>query len=239
VDALPPIRLQTPPPAPATVIAYYDELAERYDSNRFGHSYGRYVDAQERRLLQRWLEPCAGGLILDLGCGTGRLLDLATHGLDASQAMVRVARCHHPGKPVFHALAQHVDRLDLTFDAIFCLHLFMHLSLDEFASVMHACFKRVRLGGTLIFDVPSVHRRQVTGFQPQGWHAATALSIEGVDRLTRPYWQRRACRGVLFFPIHRFPPRVRRFCRPWDDLIGSTVLKRWSSYLVFLLERRP
>ena len=86
--------------SPGQVVRYYDQLADRYDQDRFGISYGVYVDAQERRLLRKWLAPVSQGKTLDLACGTGRLLDLATHGLDASQAMVRIARSKHPGKPI-------------------------------------------------------------------------------------------------------------------------------------------
>ena len=60
------------------VVEYYNDLSERYDLDRFDNSYGAYVDAQERRILRRWLAPMGQGKILDLACGTGRLLDLAT-----------------------------------------------------------------------------------------------------------------------------------------------------------------
>ena len=39
------------------VVQYYDQLAARYDRDRFGNSYGAYLDVQERRLLGRWLAP--------------------------------------------------------------------------------------------------------------------------------------------------------------------------------------
>lgn len=82
------------------LVDYYDQLAESYDHSRFDNSYGRYIDAQERRLLKHWLDQVQGGKILDLACGSGRLLHLATHGLDASPAMVRIAKQKHPGKDV-------------------------------------------------------------------------------------------------------------------------------------------
>jgi hypothetical protein len=31
------------------IIDYYDALAPRYDADRFGNSYGRFLDAQERQ----------------------------------------------------------------------------------------------------------------------------------------------------------------------------------------------
>jgi hypothetical protein len=48
------------------LVQYYDQLASHYDEERFGNSYGDYLDAQERCLLGNWLAPFRGGAILDL-----------------------------------------------------------------------------------------------------------------------------------------------------------------------------
>ncbi len=100
---------------------YYDALAETYDDHRFGNSYGAYVDAQERQVLKRWLPPANTASILDLACGTGRLLDLATHGLDASEAMVRIARSRHPDKLVHCGSGMDLGKLGVRFGAIFAI----------------------------------------------------------------------------------------------------------------------
>jgi SAM-dependent methyltransferase len=219
------------------LVEYYDQLAGRYDEERFGHSYGRYLDAQERRLLQRWLAPFRGGTILDLACGTGRLLDLATQGLDASPAMVRLAQAKHPQKPIRGARASELGEMQTVFDAIFCLHLLMHLPRAEITALLNSCFDQLRPGGVLIFDVPSALRRKLTGFRPAGWHAGTALSLREVVALTGPRWRLKAARGIMFFPIHRVAPRLRLLMRPLDDMIGATPLKPLCSYLACCLER--
>src|ERR1700676_5243836 len=76
------------------MIRYYDRLARTYDAERFGNSYGRFLDAQERATLARLL-PMQGRSVLDLGCGTGRLTDFATHGCDASIESVKLASQRH------------------------------------------------------------------------------------------------------------------------------------------------
>jgi SAM-dependent methyltransferase len=219
------------------LIRYYDRLASRYDEERFGNSYGRYLDRQERRLLHRWLAPYRGGLILDLACGTGRLLDLATHGLDASPTMVCLAREKHPHKTIRCAWAREMEGFETTFDAVFCLHLLMHLPPAEIVALLHLSFEHLRPGGVLIFDVPSALRRRVTGFRPASWHAGTALTLREVAALTGPRWRIKATRGILFFPIHRLPPKVRPLLGLLDDVVGATPLKPFCSYLVCCLQR--
>ena len=219
------------------VVEYYEQLAASYDHDRFGNSYGAYLHAQERRILRQWLLPHSRGQILDLACGTGRLLDLATHGLDASETMVRIARTKYPGKRVHCGPATEMARAGVRFDAIFCLHFFMHLSQPEIESLMKTVQDHLRTGGFFIFDVPTAFRRNLTGFQPDGWHAGTALSPVEVCALAESGWRLWRTRGVLFFPIHRLPSWGRRALRPLDDLIGITPLKALSSYTLYCLER--
>ena len=75
---------------------YYENLATTYDENRFANSYGQFIDHQERQILNRWIQKQA--TILDIGCGTGRFLEYATHGLDVSQNMLNEAQRKFPEK---------------------------------------------------------------------------------------------------------------------------------------------
>ena len=82
---------------------YYEQLAPRYDQDRFGNSYGRYIDAMERAILRKWLVAIPPQEVLDLGCGTGRLLDFAMTGVDASPAMLQVAADKYPDRRLIHS----------------------------------------------------------------------------------------------------------------------------------------
>lgn len=221
------------------VIAHYDELAPRYDRERFESSYGRYVHAQEHRLLRRWLPPLEAGPILDLGCGTGRLLEFATHGLDGSAQMVAVARQKHPGKVIWEGRLERLDELGLRFAAIFCLHVFMHLRPELVAQIVSGCWAQLAPGGVFVFDIPSRPRRRLTGFRPQGWHARNDLDRRGVATLLDGRWTVTHWRGVLFLPIHRLPHGLRPLLRPLDDLASATPLKRWASYWMLRLLKQP
>src|SRR5256885_15352972 len=60
--------------SPEAVVRRFDSWAASYDEDRFGTSYGRYVHAQEERLLRMWLAPAAGGGGPMLGCGARRVM---------------------------------------------------------------------------------------------------------------------------------------------------------------------
>jgi SAM-dependent methyltransferase len=217
---------------------YYQRLAPDYDAARFGNSYGQYLDFQERRCLTRWLQPHQGGTILDLACGTGRLLNLATHGLDRSEAMIHEARRKFPNKVLHCGPAQGMAQLGVQFDAVFCLHLFMHLPPGEIEAIVKANEPWVRRGGVLIVDAPSTWRRRLTRFQPFGWHGATSLTADQIRTLAGAGWRLRSTKGLLFFPVHRIPARFRSWFRPVDDFLGTTPLKCFSSYTLYCLERQ-
>jgi SAM-dependent methyltransferase len=152
--------------------------------------------------------------------------------------MVRIARAKRPGKPIHSGTALDLAEMDVQFDAIFCLHLFMHLPPDKIENLFRVCQHQLQPGGLFIFDVPTTLRRTLTGFQPGGWHGATAMNPAEIRALAGTGWRRRAQRGVLFFPIHRLSERVRPAFRVVDDLIGMTPLNALSSYTVYCLEKK-
>ena len=76
------------------IIEYYNQLASEYDENRFGNSYGQFIDFQERRILNKIFKN-QSGKILDLACGSGRLTNFATSGADASEEMLKIAQKKH------------------------------------------------------------------------------------------------------------------------------------------------
>lgn len=168
-----------------TLRDYYDRIADDYDGSRFGNSYGRYIAAQERRILERWLPAAGGGArVLDLACGTGRFLDLATTGLDASGRMLRVAARSSRGKVLVQSNALSMPWRDGSFDAVFSLHLFMHLRPATVAGVLDECHRILKPGGVMVFDMPSATRRRMLGFRAQGWHGSTSESLAGLKSAT-------------------------------------------------------
>lgn len=218
------------------VVAYYDALAPTYDANRFGNSYGRCLDAIERSLLREWL---VGPRILDLACGTGRLLDLASEGVDLSPEMVRRARERWPDKRIHHAPAWRVPVADGGFDTVFAMHLFMHLRPRTLRLILDECWRLLRPGGILVFDLPNALRRRRAGVSPQHpWHAATTLEDSQLLDHLGTRWRQAGQRGIALAPLHRVPSVLRQALVPAERLLARTPLKHLASYHLVKLEKQ-
>lgn len=90
---------------PREVAASYDQIAERWSSERFDRQNGI---VQHQRALA--FLSASAGLALDVGCGgSGRIIDLLKsrglepEGIDLSAEMLRLARMRHPGVMFYHA----------------------------------------------------------------------------------------------------------------------------------------
>jgi ubiquinone/menaquinone biosynthesis C-methylase UbiE len=218
---------------------YYDRLAPDYDRDRFGNSYGRFVDAEERGILRAWLAGTAPAQVVDIGCGTGRLLDFAMTGVDASAEMLKIAAGKFPDRRLVQSALPNLDLMDGSFAAATCFHVFMHLDEALIAASLAEIARVLKPGGRLIVDIPSSHRRSLRRRKASdtGWHGETAASRADVERWAGSAWRVRRRRGLLALPIHRAPSGVRSLLRGADSLIGRTPLARWASYHVYDLER--
>lgn len=225
-------------PDDEAVKLYYETLAPEYDRSRFNNSYGRYIDTQEREILSRWLVSFENKPVLDLACGTGRFLSLATAGLDLSANMLEVARGKYPEKLLIHASADDIPIESGTYDAVFALHLFMHLSKAKIEAIVNECYRILRPNGVFIFDIPSALRRKLISYKADSWHGATSFSIDDIRAICTHQWELEELIGVLFFPIHRLPPQVRNLVLPVDKIICSSLLKSMSSYYMVKLVKR-
>lgn len=114
-----------------------DAVAQNYDHDRFTSWYGRLAHNNELRCLEwavdAWFKP--GGSIVDLPCGTGRLLiaygdRFNVTGVDISNAMLDVARSRFAGNPRFRFQIGDAEKLpfpDNSFDYLVSFRLMCHL----------------------------------------------------------------------------------------------------------------
>lgn len=219
-----------------SILEYYSSLAESYDENRFGNSYGKYIDQQERAFLTSFFQNKKYTKVLDLGCGTGRLLNFATHGTDFSENMLAVAHQKYPEKNLKTGEISYIPFHE-KFDCIFCFHVIMHQTEEETKAFLNECYQRLSEKGTLIFDYPVKNRKKSVSPQ-EDWHAGNSFSTSAIAALSKDQWKVINTTGVLFFPIHRLPKAIRKFFLPLDIFLCRTFLKNWASYHMTILEKR-
>lgn len=217
------------------IVEYYNDLASTYDQNRFENTYGRFIDNQERGILNQLLTN-KNELILDLACGTGRLLNYASIGVDASAEMIAIAKRKFPEKTFLQTKADQIPVEDNSIDSIISFHFFMHLDQNKISQILEESNRILKKGGRIIFDIPSRKRRNLLGYKKTNWHGASSLSMN--DFKVNSDFKIKRTFGVLFFPIHRFPDFCRKFLVPLDSFLANSFLKEYSSYLIIELEKR-
>ena len=221
-----------------TIAEYYDRLAPTYDQDRFGGTYGTFIDRSERGILRAML-PTGAGDVLDVGCGTGRLTDFATQGCDASGESVRLAAKRHPDKAFQVANATALPYPDASCDAAICFHVLMHLERDVIARLFGEVARVLRPGGTFVVDVASARRRRSVRRPNSGWHGDTSLTRGEIAALAGGAGLALAgVAGVAMVPIHRVPSRLRGLALPADRLL-CRIAPDLSSYLVARLIKAP
>jgi ubiquinone/menaquinone biosynthesis C-methylase UbiE len=217
------------------VINYYNEIANDYYHSRFENSYGKFIDKQERIILDGLLTN-KNEVVLDLACGVGRLLNYATLGLDASEKMVALARKTNSDKKIILANAEETGIETNSIDTIICFHFFMHLDRIQTEKILQECYRILKKNGRLIFDLPSKKRRQMVNYKTSAWHGASHTSLSEARLDVRFKLMR--TRGILFFPIHRIPQALRRHLIKPDIILGRSIFKEYCSYLILEFIKR-
>lgn len=216
---------------------YYERIATAYRADRFGNSYGRFIDAEERRWLQATLPARPPGLVLDLACGDGRFSDHADVGFDLAAGMLRLARDAHPDRGFARADATAWPLGDATLAGVFCFHLAMHLRDDQLRMLFAEAARCLTPGGLLLIDVPGRLRRRLRPHRSDiaGWHGHSAHDLGELRRMA-PLFTIESARGLLMLPLHRVPVRWRPLCARLDRAL-CRLLRPLASYQLIALRR--
>ena len=218
------------------IVDYYDDLAEIYDKDRFDNSYGKFIDKQERNILNKLLTN-KDEIVLDMACGSGRFLNYAHCGIDASKKMVEISQQKFLHKKIYLSDAAKTAFDDNSIDTIISFHFFMHLNSEKIKTILEECDRILSKNGRIIFDIPSFKRRQLLNYKKTHWHGGFSSTCKELNKLNSNFEIKRSF-GILFFPIHRFPKKIRQSLIKWDTLLSNSFLKEYSSYQIIELVKK-
>jgi len=220
-----------------TPAMYYERIAREYREDRFGNSYGRFIDAAERRWLDACLQRRPDGPVLDLACGDGRFSDLCDLGIDLAAGMLRIARNVQPGTAFARADATAWPIADGRLGVVFCFHLAMHLRDEQLRALFAEAARCLKPGGLLLIDVPGRLRRRLRPHRSDiaQWHGHSAHDVADILAMATGFMLDRAD-GLLMLPLHRLPTRLRPLSAGLDRLL-CRLLRPLASYQLIALRR--
>lgn len=215
------------------VVEYYDIIADKYDESRFNNSYGRFIDAEERKILNQLIDVDQNSLRLEMACGTGRLTNYATHGLDASNEMLNIARKRYDNIEFRHASATETGYDDACFDIVYSFHLLMHLDKQTIRDIFEESNRILKPNGRFIVDIPSAERRNLLHHKQTSWHGATHLSKQELSDIAGDKFTLNRSFGIMMLPVHHLPESIRRMLQTLDYALANGWLKKYASYVVY------
>ena len=219
------------------IIEYYNQLASDYDENRFGNSYGQFIDFLERKILNKIFKT-KSNKVLDLACGSGRLSNYATSGADASEEMLKIAKKKFPKNEFFLAQSNQLPFENESFERCFTFHFIMHLNKENFEKTINEVHRILSKNGTFVFDIPVKNRRKILNQNKADWHAALSFDQKEIEKLINNKFEIKRKFGILFIPIHRIPTQFRKFFLTFDFLLSNFgLLKNFSSYHIYELKK--
>lgn len=218
------------------IINYYDKIASIYDKDRFGNTYGTFIDKQERKVLDRLLNN-KQEIVVDMACGSGRFLSYANFGVDGSAEMVNISKQKFPNTKIFLSDSEKTDFQDNAVDTIISFHFFMHLNAVKLEHILMEWDRILTKNGRIIFDIPSSKRRKLLNFKKNNWHGSYSLTTAEIEQVNSNFKIRQSF-GILFIPIHRIPKSIRKLFLKLDALLSNSFLKEYSSYQIIELVKK-
>lgn len=232
--------------------AYYDDFSATYDRGR-DRGYHAHIDDLEAACVRRWLP---GGRVLELGCGTGLVLDRVRRfapqatGADLSLGMLRRARAR--GLRVVKASALALPYRDASLDLVYSFKVLPHVEgldrgLAEVARVLapggvallefynprslRGLWKKLRWWKAKVGE--GSHDREVYTAYHTPESAAALARVAGLE-------PEAAC-GIVLFTPHPFAHRVPllgSLIRGLERALAESPLARWAGFYVVIARRR-
>lgn len=220
---------------------YYDEFSRRYDDERRAGYFG-FISALEFEFLEPLVH---GKKVLEVGCGTGLILEKATQlalsaqGVDISSGMVNA--CTAKGLTAQFASVENLPFADGEFDVVYAFKVLPHV--PDIAAAITEIIRVTKPGGRMVLEfynplsVKGVFDflRRVAGRQPI-YHRQD--SPGAVRKMLPPGVRVVRTRGVRIFGLFAACFSLR-FVRWLNAKACDGALKRFAGYYIFDIEKIP
>lgn len=142
----------------SVVEQYFRGVARAHTSGYDVSSRPGYVYVRRRELVVDELGGLGGGSLLDVGCGTGAMEEVARRsgfdyrGVDASAEMIDEARRTHPEWPGAYEVGriEHLEHPDAHFDVVLALGVLEYVHSAELPAAVAELVRVLRPGGHLV-----------------------------------------------------------------------------------------
>jgi 2-polyprenyl-3-methyl-5-hydroxy-6-metoxy-1,4-benzoquinol methylase len=124
------------------------------------------ADRARSELVSQHIRPMEGMRLLDIGCGTARILDylppLTYHGFDLSQKYIDEALAHYPGRGTFRcAMLEETMLLDEpSYDLVLAMGVLHHLDDEAALKLLGLAKSALKDGGRLVTIDPCFEKGQ-------------------------------------------------------------------------------
>lgn len=143
------------------------EVSDVFDKEREEFAYLRYKHKLEAGILKRAIKNLKNPRVLDVACGTGRMLPVIFEangeaeyfGLDTSDVMTTQLMKKAKELGVSNKIkiiisdAAKIPAADNTFDMVFSYHLLWHLPIREQKKIIKEMLRVTKPGGLMVFDI--------------------------------------------------------------------------------------
>lgn len=143
-------------------VDYFDSAAEGYDARYHENTPGSLAFRLRKQHILKLFDK-AGGTVLDVGCGTGvivdELLDLGCQftGIDPSAKMIETAKTLHSSKEKANfavGSAELLEYPDEAFDAVICMGVLERVG--NYEKALSEMIRVLKPGGTLLITTPNL-----------------------------------------------------------------------------------
>lgn len=204
----------------------------KWDKNSPEHQ--RFVYAYHKNLLSPHLPQDKSGLIIDVGCGTGRTLDFlksegyqSIEGVDTDAGQVKIASDKQlPAKHVTDSSA-YLKEKGAVASCVLCLDVLEHVPKTSQIDFLKAIFQVLKPTGQLILTVPNANSSLATRWRYIDWTHETSFTEHSLDFVLY---------NAGFKTINIFPAEFMR--RPKLFFLPIAGSRHWWAFRFFRLFRR-